>query len=134
MENRDVKMVSMGLMILSLVLQKDYVSQTQLNVFTKEIVAKHRDKTINGMYGNLAKNFSDALKVGPDKFIDLVHVELTKIDCVDSVSALSNKCTLITYVLITEIKMVARFGICQSVSNRVYNAYVSAVQSLDGLI
>ena len=134
MENRDVKMVSMGLMILGLVLQKDYVSQTQLNVFTKEIVAKHRDKTINGMYGNLAKNFSDALKVGPDKFIDLVHAELTKIDCVDSVNALRNECPLITYVLITEIKMIARFSDCQSVNNRIYNAYVSAVQSLDGLI
>ena len=133
MEKCDAKMATMGMMILSLILQKDYISQSRINVFVKEIVAKHRDKTINGMYENLEKEFCGSLTGGPGKFIDLIYNEIDKPDHIDSVNALCDQCPLITYGLITEVKLFARFGICQSVNNRICNAYVAAVQSLDAL-
>ena len=134
MENREVKMVSMGLMFATLLLQKDYITQTRVNVFVKEIMAKRRDKTIINTYDNLAKGFYDLLKAGPDKFTKHVYGELSKVNSIDSFIALRNECPILSYVLITEVQMIARFSDCQSVNNRIYNAYVSAVQSLDGLI
>ena len=135
MENREVKMVNMYMMILSLALQKDCISQSQINVLTKEIMAKHRDGTINVMYRNLVKEFYDTVKVvGPDRFINLVHDEIPKINRVDSIITLRNECPLIAYALITEVKMIARVDFCQSINNRICNAYVAAVQSLDALV
>lgn len=132
MENREVKMVNMYMMILSLALQKDCISQSQINVLTKEIMTKHRDGTINVMYRNLVKEFYDTVKVvGPDRFINLVHDEILKINRVDSIITLRNECPLIAYALITEVKMIARVDFCQSINNRICNAYVAAVQSLD---
>ena len=134
MENRDIKMVSMGLMFVTLVLQKDYITQTRVNVFVKEIMAKRRDKTLSNTYDNLAKGFYDLLKQGPDKFTKHVYGELSKVNSIDSFVALRNECPILSYVLITEVQMIARFSDCQSVNNRIYNAYITAVQSLNALL
>ena len=134
MENREVKMVSMGLMIATLVLQKGYVDQMHLNVLVKEVVAHHRDKTINATYETLTNTFSDALKVGPNDFVNMINLELSYVNQMDSTTALCNRCPILAYVLITQVKMIARFGICQSCNDRIYNAYIAAVQSLDALL
>lgn len=133
MENRDVKMISMGMVILELALQKNYIDPIHLNTFVKEIVAKHRDKTINSTYDNLAKGFSDTLKLGPNGFACIVNSETSVANQVNSITALCNKCPLLAYTLITQVKMIARFDVCKSCNDRVYNAYIAALQSLDGL-
>ena len=133
MENRDVKMVSMGMMIATLVLQKSCIDSMHLNTFVKEIVVKHRDKAINSTYGNLAKVFSDTLKLGPNGFTCIINSETSVVNQVNSITALCNKCPLLAYALITQVKMIARFDACKSCNDRVYNAYIAALQSLDGL-
>ena len=54
MENKDIKMVSLGLTIVLDILQKEYISQAQLNVLVKAVVADLRAKQINGAYSNLS--------------------------------------------------------------------------------
>lgn len=133
MENKDVKMVSMGMMIATLALQKSYIDPMHLNTFVKEIVAKHRDKTINSMYGNLEKAFSDTLKLGPNGFVSIINSETSGANRVNSITALCNECPLLAYALITQVKMITHFDTCKSCNDRVYNAYIAALQSLDGL-
>ena len=133
MEKRDIKMVSAGMTIVEMVLVKDYISQAQLNVFVKEIVAMHRAKAINELYGNLSLEFYDSLKNGPDDFVKTVQDQLTVAGKTDTFNGLAYNCPLLAYVLIAQVKVIARFGICQSCNNRIYNAYISAIQSLDGL-
>ena len=133
MENRDIKMVSAGMAILGLAMMKDYIQQAQLNVLVKEIVAMHRAKVINSLYDDLSVNVYDALKKGPDNFVNVMQDQLTVANKVDTFNGLVNNCPLLAYVLIVQVKVIARFGICQSCNNRVYNAYISAIQSLDGL-
>ena len=134
MENKDIKMVSLGLTIVLNILQKDFIPQARLNVLVKEVVADHRAKQINGAYSNLSEEFYNALTTGPDKFINMVHDEISKMHGVETFAAMRNICPLMAYALVTNVKVIAKYGACQSVSNRIYNAYVSAVQSLDGLI
>ena len=133
MEKRDIKMVSAGMAIVEMVLVKDYISQAQLNVFVKEIVAMHRAKAINALYGDLSLGFYNSLKNGPDDFVKTVQDQLTVAGKTDTFSGLVYNCPLLAYVLITQVKVIARFDICQSCNNRIYNAYISAIQSLDGL-
>ena len=133
MENREVKMVSAGMTILELVMMKDYISQAQLNVFVKEIVAMHRAKVINSLYDDLSVKVYDALKEGPDNFVKVAQDQLTVVNKVDTFNGLANDCPLLAYTLIVQVKVIARFGICQSCNNRIYNAFISAIQSLDGL-
>ena len=134
MENNDIKMVSLGLTIVLNILQKDFIPQARLNVLVKEVVADHRAKQINGAYSNLSEEFYNALTTGPDKFINMVHDEISKMHSVETFAIMRNVCPLMAYTLVTDIKAIAKYGACQSISNRVYNAYVSAIQSLDGLI
>ena len=134
MEKQDIKMISLGLAIVLDILQRDYVSQAQLNVLVKEVVADHRAKQINGVYSNLSEEFYNALTAGPDKFTNMVHDEISKIHGVETFATMRNVCPLMAYALVTNVKVIAKYDACQSVSNRIYNAYVSAVQSLDGLI
>ena len=126
MENREVKEVSMRMMILFLVLQKDYISQTQLNLLTDEIMAKHHDGTIHVMYRTLMKEFYKTVKWEcTDRFVNLVRDELSKIDRVDSVITLCDECPLIAYAFITEVKMIAGCDICRSADKRICNTVQS---------
>lgn len=133
MENRDIKMVSAGMTILELVMMKDYISQTQLNVLVKEIVAMHRAKAINSLYDDLSVKVYDVLKEGPNNFVKVVQDQLTVVNKVDTFNGLADNCPLLAYALIVQVKVIARFDICQSCNNRIYNAYIFAILSLDGL-
>ena len=133
MENRDVKMVSMGMMIATLALQKSCIDPMHLNTFVKEIVARHRDKNINAVYETLTNTFFDTLNVGPNGFTCIINSEISGANQVNSITALCNECPLLAYALITQVKMIARFDACKSCNDRVYNAYIAALQSLDGL-
>ena len=122
MENEEVKKVNMCMMILTLVLQKDYISQTQLNLLTDEIMAKHHDGTIIVMYRNLVKEFYKTVKWEcMDRFINLVRDEISKIDRVDSVITLCDECPLIAYAFITKVKMIAHVDFCRSADKRICN-------------
>ena len=92
----------------------------------------------------MSEEFYNTLTAGPEKFVNMVHDEISKMHCIENeipkmhgikaFVVMRNICPLMAYALVTEVKVIAKYDVCQSASNRVYNAYVSAIQSLDGLI